>query len=137
MEINVIFQQFFFRSILQSVGYKPTIDHFSQCAHIRRKMHNKHVTLNFLSLFRHRVSLCIFAIIFERLIQTRSYFQRFWGRQRHIFRRKNKPSGQPHCWEKLTKLWLKRHRVTLGKAVICLKFCFKLSDTTTFVWNIF
>ena len=36
----------------------------------------------------------------------------------HIIQRKNKPSGQSNCREKLIKLWSKRHRVTLVQADI-------------------
>ncbi len=45
----------------------------------------------------------IFAIIFRRLVQTSSYFQRFGGGQRYIFYRKDEPSRQTHCREKLIK----------------------------------
>jgi hypothetical protein len=69
-------------------------------------------------VIHHRVTSFIFNIILKGLIQTSSFFQTFCGRQRHIFQRKNEPSGQSGGWEKLIKLWLKRHRVTLTVAVI-------------------
>jgi len=64
----------FFLLIIQSVFYKSLIDNFVYCSiHLVEKT-NKHDTLNFLFLFRHRVSLSISDTNFTQLSQINSNF---------------------------------------------------------------